>query len=240
MIVFLGTMCCFSGSQADIQHCTSGYILCGNANSGLSSQAGCYPSGTNCCTTSHASYDPRCQLKICVNYDKVNCPAECTCRSDYTYTADKLYGAKCVDSSWPGGGTSCTYRCLDGYFDNYQGLPVVGGSNIPECEQCPVNSSFMDGECYCPTGYWHDKSSNVCAKCPSYATCDDGQTFKCKIGYYKDGKSCLRCPYSSEYKGYGTSDVGSTTITSCYLPSGGTFSDVSGNGSFVGKCWYKK
>ncbi|MDE6481257.1 MAG: hypothetical protein K2L25_00315 [Alphaproteobacteria bacterium] len=62
---------------------------------------------------------------------------------------------------------------------------------------------------------------------------------RCKVGYYLENESCKRCPSSGGV--YGTTvNHNAGDITSCYIPSGTTFSDTSGNGVYEGDCYYKK
>lgn len=60
--------------------------------------------------------------------------------------------------------------------------------------------------------------------------------YGCAPGYYgvtSNGTTgCTRCPQS------GQSAVNSAAITSCYLPSGGSFSDSNGSGTYTGNCYY--
>ncbi len=56
----------------------------------------------------------------------------------------------------------------------------------------------------------------------------------CLNGQYKNHNTCTDCPED------GSSDVGATSITQCYQPSGATFKDTSGNGVYTGNCYYEK
>lgn len=88
----------------------------------------------------------------------------------------------------------------------------------------------------CARGYYGTATSASagCTACPANATCagGNGSTFTCKANYYKNGSTCQPCPNS------GKSTAGSTSITSCYLPSGTTFSDSTGSGTYSDKCYY--
>lgn len=59
----------------------------------------------------------------------------------------------------------------------------------------------------------------------------------CKPGYYLSGASCVRCPSSGGVYGT-TADNNTGGITSCYLPSGTTGSDTTGNFTYTGNCYY--
>ena len=62
-------------------------------------------------------------------------------------------------------------------------------------------------------------------------------TYSCYTGYYLSGTSCVRCPSSGGV--YGTTvDKNTGGITSCYIPSGTSFSDTSGSGTYTSNCYY--
>ena len=82
-------------------------------------------------------------------------------------------------------------------------------------------------------------ASSGCAICPANATCNGGKTFSCNKGYYKDGTSCKQCPSSGGIAGT-TKNSGATSITECYLPSGTSFSDSYGSGTYTSDCYYTK
>ena len=79
--------------------------------------------------------------------------------------------------------------------------------------------------CFCIGGVW--------------AACEETGTVytACKPGYYLDSGDCVRCPSSGGV--YGTTvDKNTGGITSCYIPSGNSFSDSSGSGTYSGNCYY--
>lgn len=59
----------------------------------------------------------------------------------------------------------------------------------------------------------------------------------CKSGYYLSSGKCVRCPSSGGVYGT-TKDKNTGGITSCYIPSGNSFSDTTGSGVFTGNCYY--
>ena len=89
----------------------------------------------------------------------------------------------------------------------------------------------------CASGYYGTATSGTsgCTACPSNATCSggNGSTFSCNKGYYKSGSSCTACPSDGT-----TSGSGATSVSSCYIPSGTSFSDGTGSGSYTGNCYY--
>lgn len=234
VIAFLGVFLCLYCNHAvstTIICTTPGYKVCGSgAADGRNS--GCFPASTNCCTTQYASYDPSCKtISVCSQID-TSCPTDCQCVSDYIYSG--LYGAKC---SKIGLMRACVYRCKNGYFKSGTENGVQNG--VPICKACPSNAIGQDGQCYCPSGYWHNTSTNTCVACPTNATCDDQQNFVCNKGYYKNGTSCSRCPSSGGVYGT-TASTGATSITSCYIPSGTTMSDSTGKYTYTSNCYYTK
>lgn len=88
----------------------------------------------------------------------------------------------------------------------------------------------------CASGYYGTATSLSagCTACPANATCagGNGSTFRCNANYYKSGAACQPCPNG------GKSAAGATSITSCYLPSGTTFSDSTGSGTYTENCYY--
>lgn len=72
----------------------------------------------------------------------------------------------------------------------------------------------------------------------------------CKAGYYLgtsmvagEGMTCKRCPSYKDENGttaYGTGPSNNKgDVTTCYIPSGSTFSDTTGKGKYTGNCYYK-
>lgn len=61
----------------------------------------------------------------------------------------------------------------------------------------------------------------------------------CKSGYYLSSGTCNKCPSSGGVAGL-TGDKNTGDITSCYIPSGTSFSDDTGSGTYTGNCYYSK
>ena len=73
----------------------------------------------------------------------------------------------------------------------------------------------------------------------AFAACEQESRVynSCKPGYYLDSGDCVRCPSSGGV--YGTTvDKNTGGITSCYIPSGNSFSDTSGSGVYASDCYY--
>lgn len=108
---------------------------------------------------------------------------------------------------------------------------------------CGADTSSSAYTLKCASGYYGTASYSYnyghnfsgCTKCPANATCagGNGSTFVCARGYYKNGNICSQCPSSGT-----TTGVGATLITQCYLPSGTTFSESVGSGTYTANCFY--
>ncbi len=109
--------------------------------------------------------------------------------------------------------------------------------------KCGADTSSSAYTIKCASGYYGTASYSYsnghnfsgCTKCPANATCagGNGSGFVCAQGYYKDGNACSRCPSFGT-----TAGTGSTTKTQCYLPSGTTFSESVGSGTYTANCPY--
>lgn len=140
---------------------------------------------------------------------------------------------------------SCTDRKLYP-FDNKYGVKVTETSEYRT--NCPSHSNGL-ATCECVTEYSYKCTSGYygtaisesagCTKCPSNATCAGGNrsTFVCAKGYYKNGSACTACPSLNGVAGTTTS-TGATSITSCYIRSRSSFSDVSGSWRYSDDCYY--
>ncbi len=99
------------------------------------------------------------------------------------------------------------------------------------------------------TSNWTRVSFNVMYQYQETKTyeCDGSYTssfaYRCASGAYGTARGssysignlsgCSRCPSG------GTSSAGSTSITSCYIPSGTAFNETSGTGTYTQNCYYK-
>ncbi|MDE6481505.1 MAG: hypothetical protein K2L25_01645 [Alphaproteobacteria bacterium] len=121
----------------------------------------------------------------------------------------------------------CTTLCCDG--------SIGGGTSRP------------DPCIYYPCGWRNTGTAGYQSytQCTSNDNkCDTSITaYRCAVGYYgtsTNGTSgCTRCPASGGVYGT-TADAGATSITACYIPSGTSFSDGSGSGTYTGNCYYTK
>lgn len=89
----------------------------------------------------------------------------------------------------------------------------------------------------CPNTTWTDVSGQ------NYQVrCNDSQRLtycenRCKQGYYGSSTACERCLASGGTYGT-TSGPGASAITECYLPSGTSFSNSTGSGTYTDNCYY--
>jgi len=161
----------------------------------------------------------------------LECGFLCDVRYGSTTAACKNICNNCMgisDSTTSGAITTITTKTL-----NVKCPSVDGG--VADCS-CDNVISYQ-----CAKGYYGTatSASSGCTKCPANATCGggNGSGFICDKGYYKNGAICARCPSSGGVYGT-TADAGATSITSCYLSSGTTFSDNTGSGTYTSDCYY--
>ncbi len=109
--------------------------------------------------------------------------------------------------------------------------------NTCECPAC-------EGNCSPSKPYWYAASTGYEMRDTATCNCGEcvkGAEYRCAAGYYGSpktaGTGCTKCPSSGGVAGQ--SAAGSTTITSCYIPSGSSFSDSTGSGTYTGNCYYK-
>lgn len=139
-------------------------------------------------------------------------------------------------------------------------LGLVGGGRayaancpVPGCQLASPDSSCIRSDC-CSSVTTGPNASGIMQTvttklevagvgCPTSGTysciCSTGvATYFCAPGYY--GKSnaigtggCTRCP-----DGHTSAGGNGTTITSCYIPSGTSFSDDTGSGTYTNDCYW--
>lgn len=175
------------------------------------------------CTASGISYAaPTCRTGTCVGKqwleDKqtFQCTGSCTCNT-VTYVCagggSGLLG--CFNDSDCGTGYIC---------QNYNCVACTG------CSDCN-NVSWTAYS----TGY--QRQTNATCNCN---TCTKTYTYRCAPGYYgttSNGTSgCSRCPTENNITG--TSAAGATARTSCYIASGTSFNETSGQGTYAGNSYY--
>ena len=173
-----------------------------------------------------------------------------TCPSDINSLPFLLSSVQCATTGprecYKSGDTTYVYSpctsCAPGY--------TLGNIAISQCG--PLNQMFKGCKCVCSNcssettysaaGTGYQKKINRYCECSSgVATCKETTVYQCAVGYYgrsTNGTSgCTRCPASGGIYGT-TAAAGSTAVTSCYIPSGTTFSDSTGSGTYTGNCYY--
>ena len=124
--------------------------------------------------------------------------------------------------------------------------PKVLTEHVSSVSGCDTDiRTYYNCECpsECKTTSWSSHSTGYEKKttCDT-STCSVTTSYRCAVGYYggstNGASGCARCPASGGVYGT-TASAGSTSITSCYLPSGTSFSDSTGSGTYTGNCYYK-
>ena len=113
-----------------------------------------------------------------------------------------------------------------------------------ECESVELKPACDASTCVSDTS-WSSYSTGyqkrTARACNTLKTlCVETTEYRCAAGYYgtstNGSTGCTKCPSSGNVAGQ--SAAGSIAITSCYIPSGNTFSDSTGSGTYTGNCYY--
>jgi len=137
-------------------------------------------------------------------------------------------------STCPDGSCTTTSDCTQKGFICYNGCCV--NNNL--MEDCTPQNCQPSSWASSSTGY----ETRTYRECNLTLTaCLKSTEYRCAVGYYgssSNGTSgCTRCPSSGGIYGT-TASAGSTSITSCYIPSGTSFSDSTGSGRYTSNCYY--
>lgn len=160
------------------------------------------------------------------------CTTSCTKCPDYNGTAGtssegttSVTGCKCPADSY------MTKDAQDKYY----------------CQGCPEHSNTLEttgktkvSHCTCEAGYYMT-DSNECAQINGTNYTDNGNTFSCDNGYYKnnDKNGCKQCPAIQDNSGSDTENYttttysGATSIQECFIPQGTEFCDEKGCGTYT-------
>ena len=126
---------------------------------------------------------------------------------------------------------------------------IVDGTCSSSSDNCFLQS--CNGKCYCvplssgcpgtcpsncSSTTWGERSTGYEVRCNERYLCE----YRCADGYYGSSSNgisgCTKCPVAI---GGSTSVAGSnTSITDCYIPSGTSFSDSTGSGTYTSNCNY--
>ena len=115
----------------------------------------------------------------------------------------------------------CTYNGSTRYFTN--------------CSSCKQEGYILTmGGSYSPCGIGKQVLSADYGECVKGGSIGGGDIVikGCGIGEYGDGIACAPCPPS------GTSNIGATDITDCYIPAGSDCSDNTGTCEYTEDCHY--
>ncbi len=106
-------------------------------------------------------------------------------------------------------------------------------SNCVSCSNCTSDASWSTVR----KGY----EKKVIRTCNCDGTCSVSTQYRCAPGYYGNSingtSGCTACP-SEPSSIYGTSTAGSTSITSCYIPTGTFTTDSKGTFAYRSNCYY--
>lgn len=127
-------------------------------------------------------------------------------------------------------------KCYSGFIPKNVTLPSQG-----RCKTVTFEDYCIQCDSSCSGSGWTDYGTGYVRKytgvCNCNGTCDKTYSYACAAGYYgvtSNGTSgCTPCPNS------GTSAQASTSITSCYLPSGTVGSDSTGTYVYTSNCYYR-
>lgn len=191
---------------------------------------------------------PMCNAYAVLTPEEVIQPSSC-----YVQCATDEFG--CSSFSYSNCSDYACETCKDAQLkkeSNNYGIDVITSRHYDV--QCNFSKCTASCECKstsfyaCSVGYYGTATSASagCTPCPDNATCEggNGSTFKCKATYYKNGNVCKRCPSSKdgglgEGEAWGSSSVGATAITDCFIPQDIEICDDTGCFDTVGDCYWK-
>lgn len=169
-----------------------------------------------------------------------NCCSSASCTSaqiiklgyDGPYSAyDAVQVSFLGSSGFCGSGTT---SCSAGNWTNPYWTYCTNISGV-----CKYTNYLSGGRCYScgahlatsvSPAYYHRGSVGACLYC------DRGYYLQ----KYSSGNACLLCPSGSAgyYSAAANTAYGASANTGCYLPSGTSFFDSTGNGTLLGNCYY--
>lgn len=158
------------------------------------------------------------------------------------------FGPRCGDINYDefrDTGRGCLLGENNGYIVHCD-LPSYGENICAFCDSGPVDTLPVwveSGANRVSRSIWESVGEHVSDSDNWSCDFDVSETveYGCSAGYYQSSgtgasMTCSRCPSSGGI--YGTNSIGTTSITSCYIPSGTSFSDDSGSGTYTGNCYY--
>ena len=140
--------------------------------------------------------------------------------------SDRVFPSCCLADLSPIGNCSyltCTHNGSTRYFTN--------------CSSCKQEGYILTmGGSYSPCGIGKQVLSADYGECVKGGSIGGGDIVikGCGIGEYGDGIACAPCPDG------GTSDIGATDITDCYIPASSDCVDSTGICEYTEPCYYVK
>lgn len=140
-----------------------------------------------------------------------------------------------------------TTTCYLGVRDNYLYICDSIGADDPEftCNYCGFNEiSWESIGGNRVRGISQDNIEQYATSQNWKCTVNKPYDYGCAAGYYTAATvpsatmTCTACPSSGGAGG--TSVVGNTAITGCFIPGGKNFAESLGAGTYTDKCFYKK
>ncbi len=177
------------------------------------------------------------------------------CKSNISSCSCVLEGGDCAEYTCPDGyitvgGTNKYVDCKNGaaYHEIYCFKTCTPSASHGTVSTSSDNKAYYPKSCSyaCASGYYGTATSATtgCTKCPPNATCAGGNKsiFKCNKNYFQNGTSCTACPSATDKNGNTligqTAAAGATSERMCYLTSGSTFSDATGDWEYGSNCYY--
>lgn len=162
------------------------------------------------------------------------------------------FGPNCGDMNYGefvDNGRGCLLGENSGYIVHCD-YPSYGENICRYCDDRPVNSQSVNWVAGASNrvsrSLWVSDMGNHVTDSDNWS-CDfdvvETIEYGCAAGYYQSSGSgasmtCSRCPSSGGI--YGNNAVGTTDISTCYLPSGTEFSNDIGSGEYSANCYYEK
>ena len=122
---------------------------------------------------------------------------------------------------WGSYGLICDAGCVDNAYN-----PIICPYTWTKKSTSVEQATIKDSKCKCDDAYAQNART----------------IYRCATSYYgnPESGSCSKCISPGTTVTYNEPYTVSTTITSCYIPSGTSFSDTTGNGIYTANCYYTK
>ncbi len=120
---------------------------------------------------------------------------------------------------WGSDGLICDAGCVDNVYN-----PIICPYTWTKKSTSVEQATIKDSKCKCDDAY-----------------AQNARTFyRCAAGYYGNpaSGSCSKCTSPGTTDPFNEASTESISITSCYIPSGTSFSDTKGIGTYTNDCYY--